>query len=206
MLWRQERRRPKVFCIGRNKTGTTSLEAVFKRLGYRVGNQRRGERLIEDWVNGEFRRIIRLCRTADAFQDIPFSLPRTYEAVDQVFPGSRFILTVRGSAAEWFDSLVRFHANLLGETPSASALQQSSKWRWIWRTQQLVYGANEATAYDPGLYKAHYEQHNASVREYFRERPGDLLVLNLRDNDAAERLSVFLREPIVNLPHLNRSA
>ena len=30
----------KYFCIGRNKTGTTSLKAAFEMLSYPVGNQR----------------------------------------------------------------------------------------------------------------------------------------------------------------------
>ena len=31
--------RQKIFCIGMNKTGTTSLETAFTDLGYKLGNQ-----------------------------------------------------------------------------------------------------------------------------------------------------------------------
>ena len=48
----------KVFCIGRNKTGTTSVERALQDMGYRLGNQRAGELLLEDWARRDFRRIV----------------------------------------------------------------------------------------------------------------------------------------------------
>lgn len=48
----------KIYCIGRNKTGTKSLSKAL-------------------------------------IQDVPFSLPYTYVVMDQYFPRSKFILTVR---------------------------------------------------------------------------------------------------------------
>ena len=69
----------KVFCIGRNKTGTTSLKLALQELGYKMGSQPQGERLIKDWKNNNFSPIIELAKTADAFQDIPFSYNNTYK-------------------------------------------------------------------------------------------------------------------------------
>ena len=89
------KRRPKVFCIGQNKTGTTSVEAVLKQLGYKMGNQAKAELLIHDWAKRDFKEIVKFCRSADAFQDIPFSNDFTYEILDYAFPDSKFILTVR---------------------------------------------------------------------------------------------------------------
>lgn len=100
----------KIFCIGRNKTGTTSLAQALTDLGYRVGDQRTAELLMEDWGQRDFKRIIQYCHTADAFQDIPFSLRYTFQAIDTAFPGSKFILSVRDSADQWYQSLVRFHS------------------------------------------------------------------------------------------------
>ena len=81
----------KVFCIGRNKTGTTSIEAALQGFGLRMGLQARGEMLKGDWAKRDFARIVALCRTADAFQDVPFSNADTFRAVDAAYPGSRFI-------------------------------------------------------------------------------------------------------------------
>ena len=104
----------KVFCIGFNKTGTTSVKVAFKDLGYRVGNQPVAEGFIADWTRRDFSRIIDYCNTADAFQDIPFSLPDTYQSLDAAFPESKFILTVRTNADIWYRSLTTFHAQVFG--------------------------------------------------------------------------------------------
>ena len=72
-----------IFCIGRNKTGTTSLAEALTELGIIVGEQNLAEHLIHDWARRDFRRLFLYCRTAQAFQDIPFSLPFTFQALDQ---------------------------------------------------------------------------------------------------------------------------
>ena len=118
----------KVFCIGFNKTGTTSVKVAFKELGYRVGNQPVAEGFITDWARRDFSRIIDYCNTAEAFQDIPFSLPDTYQSLDAAFPGSKFILTVRENADIWNRSLTNFHAKVFGEgkIPTEEDLARSS--------------------------------------------------------------------------------
>ncbi|HUW94309.1 MAG TPA: sulfotransferase [Anaerolineae bacterium] len=57
---------------------------------------------------------VEYCRGAEAFQDIPFSLRYTYQALDNAFPGSRFVLSVREDEDEWYRSLIRFHQKRLG--------------------------------------------------------------------------------------------
>src|SRR5438105_10212168 len=99
--------RGKVFCVGLNKTGTTSLEAALGALGYRLGKQHCGEQLLKSWQRRDFRPIIELAHTADAFQDIPFGLPYTFIVLDAVFPAARFILTERDNAQQWYESLAR---------------------------------------------------------------------------------------------------
>ena len=201
----------KVFCIGRNKTGTTSVVRALQDMGYRLGNQRAGELLLEDWARRDFRRIVDLARSADAFQDIPFSLPFSYQALDAAFAGSKFILTVRGDALTWYDSVVRFHSAIVGKSvpPSAAELKAFSYVRpgWLWQNQQLIYGITEATLYDLEAYTRHYVMHNLNVVDYFRYRPGQLLVLDLAQPKAMEHLCLFLDLPFTGqpMPHLNRS-
>lgn len=205
------RKRAKVFVIGRNKTGTTSMRQVLDSFGFRVADQTSAELMMEEWAKRDFGNIIKYCKTADAFQDVPFSLDFTYQAVDQAFPGSKFILTVRSSSQEWYESLIRFHTKILGKNrlPTADDLKAFS-YRgigWLWRQQQLVFGISERLLYDKGIYCKHYESHNQRVREYFRHRPEDLLELNLSDSEAMLSLCAFLgvkSEPGA-LPHLNKS-
>jgi len=78
----------KIFCIGLNKTGTTSLKVEMEKLGYVVGNQLQAELLFDDWIKRDFKRLIRYCYTAQFFQDIPFSCPYTFITLDHAFPGS----------------------------------------------------------------------------------------------------------------------
>ncbi len=201
----------KIFCIGRNKTGTTSIEQILKEFGYKVGIQSDAELLIHDWAVRDFRRIIKYCETADAFQDVPFSLDYTYQVLDYAFPGAKFILTVRNNADEWYESLIRFHTKLLGldHVPNANDLRNYSYHEkgWMWQNAQYIFGVDESTLYNRDIYKAHYENYNQRVIEYFRYRTKDLLVLNLADSFAMQSLCEFLEIKYIgqSIPHLNKS-
>lgn len=188
------------------------MGAALESLGFRLGDQHKAEMLIEDWACRDFKRILAYCESADAFQDVPFSLDDTFRAVDRAFPNSKFILTVRDSAEEWFESLVRFHTKLIGKgrLPTAGDLQSFdyNGVGWLWRAHTLIFGVDETTLYDRALYLPHYEAHINMVRDYFQQRPGDLLVVNLTDTQAMEELCHFLGADLGNrvMPHLNRSS
>lgn len=203
---------PKFFCVGHNKTGTTSLQAVLTDFGFEVGSQWDAEILLGDWAIRDFRRIIEYCKTADAFQDVPFSLDYTYQVIDYAFPNAKFILTVRDNADEWYESVVRFYKKIIGvsENLVAEQLKQyggGNDMGWLWRFQQYVYGATEDTLFDRNLYKTYYENHNAQIIEYFKYRPNDLLILNLSDPSAMKKLCKFLGVKYTGqvMPYLNKS-
>lgn len=195
----------KVFCVGFNKTGTTSLDVAFKQLGFATAE---AFHLLDDWANRDFTRLVELCRGAEAFQDIPFSLPYTYPVLDYAFPNSKFVLTVRSSVDEWYRSLTTFHTKLLGTVglPTAEDLKQCPILYkgWLWRTLHLVGGVDEADPYNRERWTRIYEDHNANVINYFRYRPGSLLVLNLADKTAMSQLCHFLGVPDTGLamPHV----
>ena len=122
-------RKKKVFCIGFNKTGTTTLNNVLAGLGYKMGDQAKAELLMKEWSQRKFNNIIKFVKSADAFQDIPFSLPFSYIALDQAFPNSRFILTLRESEEDWYRSIVRFHSKKWAkgkEMPSRQDLENAA--------------------------------------------------------------------------------
>jgi hypothetical protein len=201
----------KVFCVGRNKTGTTSLARALTHLGYRLGNQRAAELLIEDWGRRDFRRLAALVHTADAFQDIPFSLDFTFQAMDAAFPRSKFVLTVRDSPDQWYESVLRFTAQRLGldRPPTSDDLKQDPYvWKgWSYRCKELAVGRHAEHWFDRERLIAHYNAHNQRVMTYFLNRPHDLLVLNVGDADAMRRLCEFLNRPYggQQMPHLNVS-
>jgi hypothetical protein len=202
----------KVFCIGLGKTGTTSLNAFFATLGFKVGDQAAGELLMRDWAARNFGPIIDLALSAEFYQDVPFSLPFTFVVLDQAFPNSKFILSVRDSAEQWYRSMTSFHTKLIGKgrIPTADDLREFPyRYKgWLFEARQLIYGISDEDPYDKPKVLKVYESHNHSVTEYFRYRPESLLTVNLSDPEAAKQIINFLRVPYngQKMPHLNRTA
>jgi glycosyltransferase involved in cell wall biosynthesis len=96
--------RPRVFCIGLNKTGTSSFHAAMETLGLRSLH----------WGGPEVNRVVRAALDEgrpllsgidgafDAFSDIGL-LSTHFDLLDEQHPGSRFVLTVR-PVDVWIDS------------------------------------------------------------------------------------------------------
>ena len=70
---------------------------------------------MEDWAKRDFNKIIKLCYSADAFQDAPFCFPYTYQVLHTKFPNAKFILSVRDSPQQWYSSITRFHSKIWGK-------------------------------------------------------------------------------------------
>lgn len=212
LFLKQEHRKEKIFCIGRNKTGTTSIEQALKDLGFKPGNQRAGELLIEAWSLRNFQPIFELAYTADAFQDVPFSLPYTYQALEQHFPNAKFILSIRDTAEEWYNSMVRFHSKLWADgirIPTKEDLQNAN---YVWKgypywSTQLIYNMPPDNPYHKEYLINHYYTHNKNVCDYFRHCPEKLIVVNVSKSDDYKKMCDFLgKEPISNsFPWLNKS-
>jgi hypothetical protein len=186
----------KFFCIGANKTGTTSLMTTFKRFGFIVGNQHRAESLIDDYISSDFTSLLKYCRTAEVFQDFPFSFPESYKIVDEAFPGSKFILSVRNSPDEWYNSVIRFHSKIFGRgnLPTVAQLKYARYVHpgWIWKAMQHLYHVSELNPYDKEKLIKRYDEHNAEVIDYFSDRKDDLLVINLSEAEAYQRFCSFI--------------
>ena len=101
--------RPRVFCIGLNKTGTSSFHAAMEILGL---NSVHGGGT--DWGGDKINQAVReamdegrpllsdLDPAVDAFSDVGL-LATHFDLLDEQYPGSRFVLTVR-PLEEWIDS------------------------------------------------------------------------------------------------------
>lgn len=186
----------KYFCIGRNKTGTTSLKKAFEDLGFPVGDQVAAERIADRfYFKGNFEPIVEYCRTAQVFQDVPFSWRDTFKHLDRAYPDSKFILTVRNNADQWYQSLTRYHAKSFGteSIPTADDLR-AAKYvsRGFMYKAVKLYGAPDDDIYNKTILINHYNRHNELVLEYFRDRPNDLLVINLSETDSYRRFVDFI--------------
>ncbi len=174
----------KVFCIGFHKTGTTSLAVALQALGYRVT----GPNGVRDpAIAANVHKMAHdLVGKYDAFQDNPW--PILYKELDERYPGSKFILTMRETRS-WINSQVKHFGPR--ETPMR-------KW---------IYGVG-CPAGNEDIYTRRFDAHNREVLSHFSNRPGDLLVLELSKGDGWEKLSPFLGKPIPDMPfpHANKAA
>lgn len=185
----------KIFVIGHNKTATTSVITNIRDFGFKIGNQKKGELLLDFYLKGDFEPIINLCKTADAFKDIPFSMYNTYKHLDPVFPNSKYILTVRDNEDEWYNSVIRFHTKIFnGKLPNAEMLQKNIyvKRGWMYEVHTKMYGVNDDDLYNKKKLTDYYNNHNKDVIEFFKDRPNDLLVLNLKEPNGFEKFCSFL--------------
>lgn len=187
----------KFFCIGRNKTGTTSLARAFKDLGFFVGNQGEAERVTQTcYLDKEFGPIIKYCETAQVFQDIPFSLPETYKYLDVAYPNSKFILTIRDDPEQWYRSYIRFHMKIHGQghLRTAEDLRSATYIRKGWPYEMIkLHGTPDEDIYNKEIMIRHYNNYNDEVLEYFKNRPADLLVLNIAEANSYQQFIHFLQ-------------
>lgn len=190
--------KPKIFCIGLNKTGTTSLKAFFSKLGYKVGEQHEAESLLKEVLNGNYLSLFKHIEKAQFFQDYPFSAPNAYKLLDQKYPDAKFILSVRNSPEDWYRSLVKFHSLKFnnGDFPTVNSLKSANYIYkgWIWEFLTKVYGFKEdEKIYDKDFLINLYKTHIIDVKEYFKGREDKLLIINLQEIDGVERIYDFLK-------------
>jgi hypothetical protein len=174
----------KVVGVGWAKTGTTTLGACCKILGYRhYGHQLS--------LLGRPEQAMSIARRFDSFDDWPWAI--YYKELDMRFPGSKFILTIRDSA-RW----LRSYHNAVSKQPAARLRDRE-------KARREIYGFTYAEATDEKLI-ARFERHNAEVKKYFSDRPGDLLVVNWEEGDGWDQVCSFLGEPVPKkpFPHANR--
>jgi hypothetical protein len=201
----------KVFCIGRNKTGTTSLKLALSELGYNIGSQDIGELLVKDYAKKNWKPIIRYCYSAEAFQDAPFSWPYTWLILTEHFPGAKFILTVRDSES-WYKSITRFHSKLFADGKRLPTKQDllAANYRYpgfMWDVFQAVWKTPETDLYNKGSLIQNFERHNNDVIHYFNASK-NFLKLDLSERDSYDRLCAFLgKQPLRSaFPHENQTS
>ncbi len=178
--------RPRVFGIGLNKTGTTSLHEALGILGLRSlhwgGPALR--RFVETSLAAGDPLLSRLDPHLDAFSDIQV-LSEHFELLDRQYPGSRFVLTVR-PLDDWIESRRRH-------------VDENRR-----RRDAGTYHGTFLETDEPG-WREHWERHVAAVREYFGDR-ADLLEIDLTARPGWGPLCAFLGvdEPGVPFPWANR--
>ncbi|MEL7444652.1 MAG: sulfotransferase family protein [Pseudomonadota bacterium] len=179
---------PKVFCIGFQKTGTSSLRDALRQLGYSVTGVFGDDLTLEELRNSYVTQGLSLAAEFDSVEDMPW--PLMVRELDRAFPGSKFILTVR-KTENWLRSICKH----FGDNPSDM--------------QRLVYGDDAPNPVGhEDRYVEVYEQHNRDVIAYFDGRESDFLVMELEAGHGWAELGKFLgRADVPGGPfiHTNRA-
>ncbi|MEM9012928.1 MAG: sulfotransferase [Pseudomonadota bacterium] len=183
-------KRFKVFGIGLNKTGTTSLKLALQRLGYR--HMRRTPRLLRLYEKGKLDALFAESAAWESFEDWPW--PLIYrDAFARFGNRARYVLTRRRTAEVWVESLKR-HA--LRTNPDKNP-------------RRRIYGYDYPHGYE-GAHVAFYERHLAEVRQHFADAGAAHLLLELcwEEGDGWAELCPFLgeRAPREPFPHGNPGA
>jgi len=169
----------KIFCIGVNKTGTSSLHEAFQILGLRsLHNVYKANALIEAAIQANQKLLLHLDEY-DAFSDHPFF--RYYQDLDLQYPGSKFILNTRDSK-RWVESRIkhdqRWHEKNPDKPPRVTDEQKLLRYK---------------------------ESVEAGIRTYFRDRPDDFMEFDVEAGDGWTKLCSFLQmsTPDQSFPHAN---
>jgi hypothetical protein len=178
----------RVFGIGYQRTGTTSLAKAFEIFGFdsfhfESGNKARDiyDEMLASGRSTTLERYYALC-------DSP--IPLLYKQLDKAYPGSKFILTVRHEQ-RWLDSVAWLFSD-----------KNPDRWTWDrWpisnRLHQALYGC---TGFNAKAMFHSYRKHNEEVARYFSHRPHDLLVMD-PERPSWEWLAGFLGQPVPNIPY-----
>lgn len=163
----------KVFGIGLNKTGTRSVAAAMRMLGYRTLHK--GDAATSALVDQAHEEGVPLLRYIgeqfDAYFDVR-SITQRYGQLNVQYPGSKFILTTR-EIDGWLDSREK---HVRANQARAARGEYSGSWlsvdRDAWRAERVA--------------------HEAAVTACFADRPGALLVIDVVRGDGWEVLAPFL--------------
>ncbi len=185
-------KREKVFGIGFQKTGTTSLHHFLRRLGYKsvhwphvvagINYQRVCIPVLHD-RNKVVNVLQPLIEKFDAFTDVPF--PALYKELHERVPDGRFILLER-DGDEWWESVAR-HWRL---SPARS--RRLDPYEYL---AYNLYSDEElelVTIRDRVRLKEIYLRHNEAVASYFQDKGEVLTVVSLDDGEIGTKIRRFL--------------
>lgn len=176
----------KIFGIGLNKTGTSTLGECFEQLGFRLMGSRAD--IMSKYLYGDKDALYTLCDAHDAFEDWPY--PLAYKDLFQRYGAdAKFILTLRKSPEAWLRSLKK---HSLRSHPRRNS-------------QMLAYGHS----YPHGLEEKFlqlYRQHSEDVIDFFESNNAghQLKILNWEEGDGWPELCAFLEVPVPDsdFPHV----
>lgn len=167
----------KIFGIGLSKTGTSSLNEALNILNYKACHFP-SIRYIPHTLVRIKRKYLREFNALTDISVIPF-----YKKLDKQYPGSKFIYTCRDKSS-WLESCRKYprYQLPLHQVPFK-----------IIKLRQEIYGT---VKFDEQKFSEAYDRHEQDVKQYFKNREQDLLILDITKENSWEKLCNFLQKPI----------
>lgn len=189
-------KKDKVFVIGFNKTGTTSLKRALVELGYKVSPEIHlySSKIFEEVNNKNFSSLESSINYYDAFEDRPWNHPGVYQYLDNRFENVKFILTIR-DVDNWVNSYKKWNKKV--NLTKQSHYNVASK---------ICYGVDDFLS-DENIMKTVYKKRNDEVISYFKNK-NNLLIIDLEKGDGWDKLCPFLNVNVLktNFPHANKNS
>lgn len=170
----------KIFGIGLSRTGTSSLAAALQILG----------------ISCIHAPAPHLIEVAQSLVDAPAAA--RFQELDVLYPGSKFILTVR-EIQGWLQSCQQHWDRV-----PLSRMHPHARLEFGWCRVKLF----GTPGFDVENHEQSYYRHLYRVGWHFRKRPDDLLVFNVIAGEGWEPLCRFLGVPIppIEFPWKNRAS
>tara|TARA_B110000879_G_scaffold179711_1_gene235830 strand:+ start:614 stop:1285 length:672 start_codon:yes stop_codon:yes gene_type:complete len=222
----------KIFCIGFNKTGSTSLHGAIKELGFAEfgSTMANGEIHLQNLVGGNVNEVLNYVERNyeagnEVFKDIPFSVPHFWKDLYKKYPDAIYVLSERDSSKQWYNSIYKFHRKVfrLSEVPSWEEVMKI-EYRYNRDTSTgihvnklnarggLIYDYLRTTfgekhlPYDKGNMIKCYEAYNKEVKEFFKDKKNFISVNVSNDNDYTKLANFLGKKPLGNkFPMLNKT-
>jgi len=210
----------KIFCIGYNKTGSTSLFYSIKELGFKTddGIFGQGERLMRNVCKGDLVSVINWIESknhVELFKDVPFSVPHVWEALYKKYPDAIYVLSERDSSEQWYNSICKYHTATFGLSPNPdweeianikyNYVGSNSKGGFLYDYMSYTYG-KEGLPYDKDKLINSYEAHNKKLKEFFKDKNNFISVNVSNDNDYLRLANFLKKKPQGNkFPMLNKT-
>lgn len=167
----------KVFALGLGRTGTMSLNHLFRDIGYMSTHD----------FSWRFPKYSHLHYTMDCFTDCPIYPPEgDFQYFDKHFRKAKFILNVR-DLDTWLTSRVNLYRKHIATdfSPASNAWNDHPETLANWIRSR--------------------NQYHIDVMRYFEGRPDDFLAINfITDDHAVQKICAFLDKPAPAVkPHGN---
>ena len=185
--------KPKVFGIGLSRTGTKTLTSSLYHLGINTIHYPDDATTLRELASGNYK--FSVLKEFDGITDI--TVAPFYPQLDRLFPGSKFILTVRDKET-WLKSIEQhwYGRSAFSDLPYLPS-EREIHMRIRRLLRSAVYGCYEFSR-DRLSYV--YDLHYKNVTDYFKNKPESLLVLDICAGEGWEKLCPFLGKPHIDKP------